>query len=503
MSKKIAQNDVKATFQKYMLETSEVGYVEKIIESLVYVSGLPGARVFEEIFSEEGHVGYIFSIDRDHVICLMLSSNHLFKGLKVVRTNELIQVRCGEGLLNHVISPLGESLEKGNPIVNTDEYRILDSEVPSISQRSIIDTSLHTGVTVVDMMVPLGKGQRELVIGDRGTGKNWFVNSVIKSQSKEGLVCIYCAVGKKKASIETNLVAIRDSEKPENIISLTTFANDPLGLIYLAPYSAMTIAEYFRDQGRDVLVVFDDLGTHAKVYREISLLCKRFPGRNSYPSDIFFTHSKLLERAGNFKGMNKNVSITCLPIVESIGGDISGYVQTNLMSMTDGHIFFDIDLYNQGIRPAINHYLSVTRVGRQTQTPIRYKINRELNAILSLYERTKAFIHFGAEISEGVKLNLRLGEKLNQFFDQTGSVVVPSNVQILVFSLIWSQKWESYEKEKIQNELKRIIYLYENDQSFSKMVNDMVSDATDLNSFLSLLEKNQDSLQKKLFPEVE
>ena len=170
------------------------------------------------------------------------------------------------------------------------------------------------------------------------------------------------------------------------------------------------------------------------------------------------------------------------------------------MSMTDGHIFFDIDLYNQGVRPAINYFLSVTRVGRQTQTAIRYKINRELTAILSLYEKTKSFIHFGAEISEGVRLNLRLGEKLNQFFDQTGDVIVPNNIQILVFSLIWSQRWDSYDKDQVQNELKRIIYIYENDSAFKKLVDSMVSDAEDLNSFLNLYLKNEAQVSERIFP---
>jgi len=250
----------------------------------------------------------------------------------------------------------------------------------------------------------------------------------------------------------------------------------------------------------DTLIVFDDLGVHAKVYREISLLAKRFPGRNSYPSDIFFTHSKLLERAGNFKTKGKNVSITCLPIVESVGGDISGYVQTNLMSMTDGHVFFDIDLYNKGVRPAINYFLSVTRVGRQTQSPIKYKINKELSNILSLYERTKQFIHFGAEISEGVKLNLRLGEKLLNFFDQTGDVLVPSNVQILVFSLIWGQRWDTYDQREVQNEVKRIIYLYENDRDFMKIADEMSAISQDLNSYLENLAKYESKISNKLFP---
>ena len=487
-------------FEENLNATQEVGVIEKIIESLIYVDGLPSARVFEEILTEDGAKGFVFSVDRDHVICLLTSNTKPKKGIRVSRKGDLIRVRVGQGLLGHIIDPFGNSLDRANPISNAKEYRILDSDVPTIKDRAIIDKSLHTGVTVVDMMVPLGKGQRELVIGDRGTGKNWFVNSVIKTQSAEGVVCIYCGIGKKKSAIESNLKILNSSVGAKNIINLISFANDTLGTIYLAPYAAMTIAEYFKDQGKEVLVVFDDLGMHAKVYREVSLLSKRFPGRNSYPSDIFFTHSKLLERAGNFRNGESSISITCLPIVESLGGDISGFVQTNLMSMTDGHIFFDIDLYNQGTRPAINYFLSVTRVGRQTQSSIRYKINRELSGILSLYEKTKSFIHFGAEISEGVRLNLRLGEKINQFFDQTGDVIVPSNIQILVFSLIWSQRWDSYDKDSIQNELKRIIFIYENDPSFKSIVDDLISDSEDLNSFLQLYLKNEAKLVDRLFP---
>jgi F-type H+-transporting ATPase subunit alpha len=488
------------SFESNLKNNGDEGFVEKIVDSLIYVNGLNHARVFEEIILEDGSKGYVFSIDRDHAVCLLTVPVIVKKGAKVSRSDKLVEVRLGEGLKGKVINPFGFSIDKNNPVLNCHESRILDSDVPTIEDRAIIDENLHTGVTVIDMMVPLGKGQRELIIGERNTGKNWFANSAIKSLSKEGFICIYCGIAKKKAKVEEILSELGAYEYANNIISVVTYANDPLGVIYLAPYSAMTIAEYFKDLGQDVLVVFDDLGAHAKSYREISLLCKRFPGRNSYPPDIFFTHSKLLERAGNFKNKSKNVSITCLPMVETVGGDISGYVQTNLMSMTDGHIYFDIDLFNQGVRPAINYFLSVTRVGRQTQSPIKYKINRELNNILSLYEKTKAFIHFGAEISEGVRLNLRLGERLLQFFDQTGDVLVPSNVQILVFTMIWSQKWDKYSKDQVQNEVKRLIYLYENDTNFMKIVDELSSVSTDLNSYLENYAKYEDKLKERLFP---
>ena len=488
------------SFTDNIKRTKEEGVVEKIIDSLLYIKGFEKARVFEEVIFEDGSKGFIFSIDRDHCICLLTNQIQAKKGLKVSRSDRLVGINLGVGLQGKIINPFGLSLDKNNPVSNCHEFRIFDTEVPTIKDRAIIDETLHTGVTVVDMMVPLGKGQRELIIGDRGTGKNWFANSVIKSAANNKLICIYCGIGKKKASVQGVLADFKDFAGSKNIISLITYANDPLGLSYLAPYAAMTIAEYFKDAGNDVLVVYDDLGTHAKVYREISLLCKRFPGRNSYPSDIFFTHSKLLERAGNFKTKGKNVSITCLPLVESMGGDISGYVQTNLMSMTDGHIFFDIDMYNQGVRPAINYFLSVTRVGRQTQSAIKYKINRELSNILSLYEKTKSFIHFGAEISEGVRLNLRLGERLLQFFDQTGDVLVPNNIQILVFVLIWNQRWDAYGKDQIQNEVKRLIYLYENDTDFMKIVDELAAVSTDLNNYIENFARYEDKLKERVFP---
>jgi len=488
------------TFEECSNKFPELGVVEKIIDSLVYIKGLEKSRIFESVIFEDNSKGYVFTIDRDHVVVLMISQTKVKKGLKVARCGGLVGINLGKGLLGHIINPFGESLDRSSPVANCKDFRIFDNDVPPIKDRAMIDENFHTGVTVVDMMIPLGKGQRELLIGDRNTGKNWFANSVIKNQSRDGIVCIYCGVGKKKSAAESVIADFMGSENSKNIISVLTFANDPLGVSFLAPYSAMTIAEYFKDLGMDTLIVFDDLGVHAKVYREISLLAKRFPGRNSYPSDIFFTHSKLLERAGNFKTKGKNVSITCLPIVESVGGDISGYVQTNLMSMTDGHVFFDIDLYNKGVRPAINYFLSVTRVGRQTQSPIKYKINKELSNILSLYERTKQFIHFGAEISEGVKLNLRLGEKLLNFFDQTGDVLVPSNVQILVFSLIWGQRWDTYDQREVQNEVKRIIYLYENDRDFMKIADEMSAISQDLNSYLENLAKYESKISNKLFP---
>jgi len=293
------------------------------------------------------------------------------------------------------------------------------------------------------MMVPLGKGQKELVIGDRKTGKTSFLLTTLKNQILTGGVAVYAAIGKKKADIKAVLDYFKREGLLDKIIIVATSSYDSPSLIFLTPYAGATIAEYFKDQGNDVVLVLDDLSTHAKFYREISLLSKRFPGRDSYPGDIFYTHARLLERAGNFKHPSgKNVSVTMLPVVDLVEGDFTGFIATNLMGMTDGHIFFDSNAYYQGRRPAVNISLSVTRVGRQATPKILRSINRELTAFLTLYTRMQDLSHFGAELTDAVKQVLRTGDIIYKFFEQTDNIIVPPNVQLVMFAMIWLKFFE-------------------------------------------------------------
>ena len=273
----------------------------------------------------------------------------------------------------------------------------------------------------------------------------------------------------------------------KSTIIVASSLEDPAGIIFLAPYAAMTIAEYFRDLGVNVLIVLDDLFTHAKFYREISLLGKKFPGRNSYPGDIFYTHARLLERAGNFIHDKTEASITCLAVAETQSGDLSGYIQTNLMSMTDGHIYFDNDLFAQGRRPAINPFLSVTRVGRQTQTDVQRQINRELISFLTLFDKMQSFSHFGAEATASVKHTLATGEKIYSFFDQTELSLLPSTLQIYLFCLIWSGLWETATNEAMIVDITKIVAAYRSDQTVKKRVDTMVEGATSFNGFLQTI----------------
>lgn len=264
--------------------------------------------------------------------------------------------------------------------------------------------------------------------------------------------------------------------------------------MYLNPYVAMTIAEYFRDQGKDVLLVLDDLTTHARYYREFMLLARRFPGRSSYPGDIFYTHARLIERAGNFEKGN----ISCLPVAQSVLGDLSGFIQTNIMAMTDGHLFFDSDLWDQGRRPALNPFLSVTRVGEQTQTPLVQNIGRQLRSFLVQYEKLKQFKHFQTELGENVRSTFEIGDRLTSFFEQTGEFVIPLNINLVIFAGVWSNFWKNVAIDQMKKEMIKIAAAYQQDQQFQKEVDEMVNTSKTFPEFIETVQGKQSVIFKNL-----
>ena len=474
----------KQNFTYSMNKNQEIGFVEKISHPISYVRGLPGCVYSEIIYSESGSMGMVVGLTLDHVEVLMFSQEPVRVGEKVSRSGEVLKVPVGEGLLGQVVNPLCSSLHENRVIVGLDEYRGINSPPPPINVRERIKIPLETGVSTVDMLVPLGRGQRELIIGDRNTGKTTFVLQSILYQAKLGTVCIYAGIAKKKQSLKKveNLFAKHGISG--NTVIVGSSSSDPIANIYLTPYTAMIIAEYFRDRGRDVLIVLDDLSAHAKYYREMSLLSKKFPGRDSYPGDIFYAHARLLERAGNFKMDGKISSITCLPVAASIEGDITGYIQTNLMSITDGHIFFDNAIFKAGKRPAINHFLSVTRVGRQTQSPIRWGVNRELSTFLFLHSKTERFIHFGAELNEGIKATIDMGKKINQLFDQENEEIYSMDVQIILFVLVWTGILKDETSGKIKFYKMKAQSLYDKDDVFREKIVNLIKSSPDFNSLL-------------------
>lgn len=481
------------SFETFLNGFNEVGYVEIVSHPILYIAGLPNAKPKEMVMFETGELGQIMSITSKYVEVLSFSVKAVKVGTKVARTDSILEVPVGETLLGEAINPFGFSIYESKPVPKKADFRSIESVSLDISFRERIDAPLETGVSLVDIMVPLGKGQRELIIGDRKTGKTEFLMQTMLSQAKKGTICIYAGIGRKKIDIKKVEDFLVKNGIVEQSIIVASSVSDPLGIIYMTPYTAMAIAEYFRDLGKDVLIILDDLTSHAKFYREISLISKRFPGRGSYPGDIFYTHSRLLERAGNFKlpNMAKPVSITCLPVAETSEGDISGYIQTNLMSITDGHLFFDKELFSHGRRPAINYFLSVTRVGRQTQSNVRWGINRELNSFLALLEKTQSFIHFGAEVNEGIKATLSMGDRIISFFDQPMDKVVPINLQIIFFSLIWLGLFKNETVDRIKFYVQISIEKYRAVPEFRKKIDTLADSSEDFNTLLGKLSSNQ------------
>lgn len=442
-------------FNKLLDKTGEYGIVYSVSHPIVFIEGLPNVRTHEIVMFETGQKGEVFTINRGKVEVRTFSHEPVTVGTKVARTDKLLSIAVGPELLGQAINPLGEPIDPRKKFTAPKEIRDLDAKPIGISGRQKISTPLATGVTLVDLLIPLGRGQRELIIGDRKTGKTSLILTTIRKQVDEGVIVIYAAIAKKKSDIK-KLQDFFDQEKiTDKIIMVATSSYDSPSLIFQTPYAAMAIAEYFRDLGQHTLLILDDLSTHAKFYRELSLLARRFPGRDSYPGDIFFVHSKLLERAGNFKHKEKGeVSISCLPVIEIVEGDFTGYVSTNVMGITDGHIYLDSNIYYQGMRPAVNIPLSVTRVGRQAMDKLAREVNKNLTAFLTQYDKLLNLSHFGQELTDDVKKSLRMGEMIYKLFNQPYQVTVPTVVQLIILSMILQNLIENKDAlEKVKNGL--------------------------------------------------
>lgn len=478
-------------FKSLLDKVGEYGVVYQVKHPIVLIEGLPKVRSHEIILFEDGKKGEVFAISKGKIEARIFSNEPVRVGTKVARTDQLMSIPVGKELMGKVINPLGEIFDESGDYKPPKETRSLDSKAIGISGREKIKNQLYTGVALIDLMIPLGKGQRELIIGDRKTGKTSLLLTAIKKQVSEGVVAIYAAIGKKKSEIKRLKEFFTQEKILDKIVFVASSSYNSASMIYLTPYSAMTIAEYFRDQGIHTLLILDDMSTHAKIYREISLLAKRFPGRDSYPGDVFYIHSRLLERAGNFKHPTaKEVSITCLPVVEIIEGDLAGYISTNLMGITDGHIYLDSNIYYQGMRPAVNIPLSVTRVGRQTLNKLTREVNKILMAFLSRYDRLQSLSHFGQELTDDVKKALRIGELIYKFFVQPYEETIPITVQLIIISMIFNGFIDS--KESLDKYKKGLITAYSQEEKRKFLIG--ITDAHELNEFNQNVINNKDSL---------
>ena len=422
----------------------EYGVVAAVNHPLVEVRGLPSIQPGELVyFQETDALGRVLSFNSQTAEVMVFCPDPIRVGSQVEHRQAEATIPVGPELLGKIISPLGEPLQGKLGKLENLTQQALERPLPTLFQRRRIMFPLKTGVSLVDLMLPLGKGQRELLAGDRKTGKTNFALKTMRQQAQEGSIIIYAAIAKKTDEVKRMFQFCQQFNFADQVVMVASFPQEPASIISLTPHTAMSVAEYFRDQGKDVLVVFDDLTNHAKYYRELALLGRRFPGRDSYPGDIFYEHARLLERGGSFlhpQDPEKRVHITCLPMAETTDSNLTEYIISNLISITDGHLLFDTNLFQQGRRPAIHTSLSVTRVGKQTQTPLQRDMTRKLSSFFNKFEKTKNLTHFAAEISPESQRLLQVGKILQSFFDETSELSVPTSVQLTMVSMIW-QGW--------------------------------------------------------------
>ncbi len=396
------------------------GKVEKNTDGIVVVSGLYKAQMGEEVIFEDGSRGMVLNLDEDYVsIALLTEAELLEEGTTVKTTGEMIGINASADLLGRVISPLGVPLDGGAKI-KTDKLMPIEKIAAGVVDREPVNTPLKTGIKAIDAMIPIGRGQRELIIGDRGLGKTAIAIDAIINQkeNKKRVVCVYVAIGQKQSSVAQVVDKLREKGAMDYTIVVVAGAADPVSLQYLAPYAGVAIAEYFMEKGEDVLIVYDDLTKHAWAYRQISLVLRRPAGREAYPGDIFYLHSRLLERAVKLNSKNGGGSITALPIIETQANDISAYIPTNVISITDGQIYLQSDLFNSGIRPAINVGNSVSRVGNSALTGAMKSVAVKTRLELAQYAELAAFAQFGSDLDESTQKQLEKGKRTTEILKQ-------------------------------------------------------------------------------------
>ncbi len=419
------------------IEMKENGTVITVGDGIATVYGLRSCMANELLRFEDGSFGVAQNLEEETVSVAILSERDTVReGSTVYRTGEALSVPVGEALLGRVVNALGEPIDGKGP-VETKEIRPVESPAPGIIQRKSVSVPLQTGIKAIDSMIPIGRGQRELIIGDRQTGKTTIAVDTIINQKGKGVICIYVAIGQKRTSVVQIAQELEKAGAMSYSIIVSASAAESAPLQYIAPYSGCAMAEYFRAQGKDVLIVYDDLSKHAVAYRALSLLIRRPPGREAYPGDVFYLHSRLLERAACVAPEYGGGSITALPIIETQAGDVSAYIPTNVISITDGQIFLETELFHSGIRPAINPGISVSRVGGSAQIKGMKKVAGELKLLYAQYRELQAFAQFGSDLDEDTKARLALGARIVEVLKQKRSSPMEVGCQVaIVYAVI-------------------------------------------------------------------
>ena len=425
---------IKEQIKRYqdVLEVSEVGTVIQVADGIARVHGLEKAMQGELLEFPGETYGMVMNLEEDNVGAVLLGSEHnINEGDTVKTTGRVVEVPVGDAMLGRVVNALGQPIDGKGPI-NTDSFRKIERVASGVITRKSVDTPLQTGIKAIDSMIPIGRGQRELIIGDRQTGKTAIAVDTIINQKGQGVKCIYVAIGQKASTVATIVKTLEEYGAMAYTTVVTATASELAPLQYIAPYSGCAIGEEWMEKGEDVLVIYDDLSKHAVAYRTLSLLLRRPPGREAYPGDVFYLHSRLLERAARMSEEYGGGSLTALPIIETQAGDVSAYIPTNVISITDGQIYLETEMFNSGFRPAINAGLSVSRVGGAAQIKAMKKISAPIRTELAQYRELAAFAQFGSELDADTKEKLAQGERIREVLKQPQYKPMPVEYQVLM-----------------------------------------------------------------------
>ena len=456
-------NIIKEQIKNYKsrIEMKETGSVILVGDGIARVYGLRSCMSGELLEFDDGSVGLAQNLEEDTVsVALLSNNNEIREGTGVKRTGKVLSVPVGEALLGRVVNALGAPIDgKGN--IATTETRPVESEATGIIERQSVSVPLQTGIKAIDAMIPIGRGQRELIIGDRQTGKTVIATDTIINQKGKGVICIYVAIGQKASSVVQIVNDLERAGAMEYTIVVSASASETAPLQYVAPYAGCAMAEYFREKGKDVLIVYDDLSKHAVAYRALSLLIRRPPGREAFPGDVFYLHSRLLERAACVAPEYGGGSITALPIIETQAGDVSAYIPTNVISITDGQIFLETELFHSGIRPAINPGISVSRVGGAAQLKAVKKVSGPLKLLYSQYRELQGFAQFGSDLDADTKARLALGERIVEVLKQGRNSPVRAGCQGAIVYAVTNGYLDEVEVSKVGEYEKKLYTLLE------------------------------------------
>lgn len=460
--KTIAEN-LASEIEKVKIETSlyTSGTIEAISDGVVTVSGLSEAMIGEVCQFPHDVYGVVLNLRRENVGIIILGDyTKLNQGDQVRTTGEILEVGVSSKIIGRVVNPLGQPIDGVGP-VSVEKKMPLEKIAPSVIYRQSVNTPLYTGIKAIDSIIPIGRGQRELIIGDRGTGKSAIAIDTIINQKKTGVICIYVAIGQKQSKVAQVVAKLEEEGAMDYTVVVAANASDPVSLQYIAPYAGCAIGEYFMEKGQDALIIYDDLSKHAWAYRQISLILKRPSGREAYPGDIFSLHSRLLERAARMNNKYGGGSLTALPIIETQAGDISAYIPTNVISITDGQIFLEADLFNAGMRPAVNIGVSVSRVGGDAQTKAMKQVAGKLKLDLAQYRELAAFAQFGSDLDKATKGKLDRGARISEILKQPQYEPVSFEKQVIIFWAATNGYLDAIPVEKVRDFEKKYIHFIE------------------------------------------